>query len=450
MNGTGGHREALQLDNVEPALRDRVAARLRGAGVVVTDDGHDLFVTTEDLPAALRVALDETGRQRARRRRLAMLAGAGAAVVALVVGAGVFLARPQNGTQGDVEPAAALAPTQGSASCVDPVGDQIAGAVQAPRPAVRAGSADVVGASLAISGDTVELTATFVEPPVLPGTAIYSGAQTATSAEFKLYIDADRWYSVTAYADTPAPGVEAYHGDPDDPDDTFKDLNPPQDATWEGNSLTVRIPLDLLAQLPETFNWSLLTLVFEDIPDTGDMATGASPAMDQCGTADPVPAPSEGTPGHLLRFPGTGTAPTVPDDDPSAAAPTPPSTTTSVPPPVEQLDRSSQVAVASHLIDAWNSNDGTAAAEVAPPEVVEFLFAESRNTTAELSGCRHSSEIGPDEFQVLATFVCEGSFGADWASDQSIEVYVDGGASGGYEVTAVSFNRNPPGWRPID
>ena len=450
VNHTEGHRQALHLDNLEPAFRDRIAGQLRSEGVPVIDDGSDLFVATEDLPAASRVTLAETRRQSARRRRLVMLAGAGTAVVALVVAAAAFMARPQTATQGGTEPDAALAVIRGSASCNDPVGDQTAGAFNAPRPAVRAASADVVAASMAVSGGTMELTATFLAPPVLAGTAMYGSETTATSAGFRLWVDADRWYYVSVTADTPEPRVEAYHDDSDDPDDSWKDLNPPQDATWEDNLLTVRIPLELLDELPETFSWSMLSTVFEDIPQTGDMATGSSLAMDQCGTADPVPRPSESTPDFLLKFPGTGGAPTAPDDAPTVAAPTPPSTTGAGPPPVEQLDRSSQIAVAAHLINAWNSNDVKAAAEVAPPDVVEYLFAESRNTPAELRGCRHSSEIGLDEFQVFATFVCEGTFGADWASDQSIEIYIDGGASGGYEVTAVSFNRNPPGWQPID
>ncbi|CAN5463016.1 hypothetical protein BH10ACT3_BH10ACT3_05470 [soil metagenome] len=452
MEDTEGRLTALQLDDFTPELRSRVAARLRSSGIDVVDDGHELFVTPVDLEAARRLSLEEVGRRQGSRRSVVFIAVAVLAIVAIVVG-GVLVVR--SGDQAAREDPGVL--PQGAASCVDPVRDQTAGGVS-PRPAVRAESADIVSAEVTASAGEMVLTASFVAPPVNPGTAIYSGETTAASVSFDLYVDPGRRYGVSVDADLLRPQVGLSYfdsGEPGDGDASIEEIEPPQDATWAGDTLTVRIPLDLLELLPQEFEWSLIASVFEDIPPTGDFATGSSLAMDQCGTGEPVPLPSEDGQLHRLRFPD-------PSDEPASSTTAPPlvastSTSTTLPPASEPLptasgpvDLSSQTAVASRLVNAWNSSDRDAALEVAPEDVVDFLFAEERNTSATFTGCRHSSQIADGEFQAFATFVCEGTFGAEWKSDQSIELYVDGGASGGYSVTSVGFNRNPPGWRPVD
>jgi hypothetical protein len=145
-----------------------------------------------------------------------------------------------------------------------------------------------------------------------------------------------------------------------------------------------------------------------------------------------------------IRPPAARSTTSVP---PSTSSAPPPSTAPAPgPPPIPMAE----VDVAAALLDAWNAADPAAAATVAADDAVRFMFSEPTNRDAALVRCRHFSEVPEGEYQAFATIVCDGTFSADGLGEQTVELYLDGGASAGYEVTAVSFNRNPPAWRPVD
>lgn len=216
--------------------------------------------------------------------------------------------------------------------------------------------------------------------------------------------------------------------------------------------------------VPEEFTWSV-GLFFQDdpnaIPVIGDWAS-----EDWC----PTTVFAGGDPDAMARFPGdhdsataakqafasTDRSETERTTPPSTAPTTSASTTSAVPPGVsDEPEVARPVALgqedaAQRLLDAWNAADPGAAAYVATDDVVRFVFSEPTNRDARLLSCRHWSDIEDGEYQEFGTFVCEGLFNADWMSDQTIQLFLDGGASAGYEVIAVGFNNNPPGWRPVD
>ena len=136
-------------------------------------------------------------------------------------------------------------------------------------------------------------------------------------------------------------------------------------------------------------------------------------------------------------------------DAPPTTTPAP--TSTVAPPALAAVpgehERLGQIEAAQRLVDAWNAGDRAAAARVALPAAVDGLFGTQPTGGAELVRCRFWDDVAEGEYPIDATFYCEVTFdnGA-----QSAQLYVDGGASAGYEVTTSALDGNPPGWEPVD
>lgn len=171
-------------------------------------------------------------------------------------------------------------------------------------------------------------------------------------------------------------------------------------------------------------------------------------------------------PGEPLVFPGAaGQKSVTSEPDPTSEVASESTTTseaaaTSVPsteaspsavPSAPTSSTLSESQAAGGLVRAWNESDPGAAAYFAADDAVRFMFSEPTNRDAEVARCRHYSQIPESEYQSFGTFVCDGTFTSEEIEGtQTFELYIDGGLSAGYSVSAVSFNKNPPGWRPVD
>lgn len=217
----------------------------------------------------------------------------------------------------------------------------------------------------------------------------------------------------------------------------------------DGRRAVARIPVDTVG-LGSRFQWHVRTW---DVKSTmsGTALVAQEAFEDHCGLSEaPIDFPNAQHAGAAPKSaPPTTTASATTSTAPTPTTSTAPSST--IPPSEaspQRVDPSSQLDVAKALVAAWNNADPAAAAAVASDEAVRFMFSEPTNRNATLTRCRHYSEIPEGEYQAFGTFVCDGTFDADWMAGQTVELYIDGGVSAGYSVSAVSFNHNPPGWRP--
>ena len=219
----------------------------------------------------------------------------------------------------------------------------------------------------------------------------------------------------------------------------------------KGRRAVARIPVDTV-DLGSRFQWHVRTWEVKSTM-AGTALVAQAAFEDHCGLSEePIDFPNaqQAVPAPASA-PSTTTAPTTTSSAPAPTTALAPSSTIAPSPPSPQpVDLSSQLDVAKALNAAWNDADPAAAAAVASDEAVRFMFSEPTNRNATLTRCRHYTEIPEGEYQEFGTFVCDGTFDADGAAGQTVELYIDGGVSGGYSVSAVSFNRNPPGWRPVD
>jgi len=97
------------------------------------------------------------------------------------------------------------------------------------------------------------------------------------------------------------------------------------------------------------------------------------------------------------------------------------------------------------FLSSWQAEDRDAASGYAADAMaIEEAFDSGFDPSgARLTGC----EFVADEMNgVYASYLCK----AVLPDAQSIEFYVDGGASAGYYVAHVGLNGNPVGWEPID
>ena len=87
----------------------------------------------------------------------------------------------------------------------------------------------------------------------------------------------------------------------------------------------------------------------------------------------------------------------------------------------------------------WIADDTAIPDWVATPNAVDQLFEVSWEPPFGTIECR-------TEESAWGTLVCDVFFGAD----ESAQMYIDGNDSVGYQIQAVGFYGNPPGWQPVD
>ena len=225
----------------------------------------------------------------------------------------------------------------------------------------------------------------------------------------------------------------------------------------EGSTISATFPAESLSRLRQPFWW----YAQEDVVQVSLTDAGGSSRLCPGNTSETRLVPDE-----PLVFPGAvGQKSVASEPDPtsevaseltttSEAAKTSvpstlssPSTSLAAPPP----STLSESQAADGLVRAWNESDPGAAAYFAADDAVRFMFSEPTNRDAKVTRCRHYSQIPESEYQAFGTFVCDGTFTSEEIEGmQTFELYIDGGLSAGYSVSAVSFNKNPPGWRPVD
>ena len=224
----------------------------------------------------------------------------------------------------------------------------------------------------------------------------------------------------------------------------------------EGTTISATFPAESLSRLRQPFYW----YAQEDVVQVSLTDAGGSSRLCPGNTSETRLVPDE-----PLVFPGAaGQKSVASETDPTSQVPELPTTSeaaeTSVPStsssPSTSLGAPATSALAESqaadgLVRAWNESDPGAAAYFASDDAIRFMFSEPTNRDAKVTRCRHYSQIPESEYQAFGTFVCDGTFTSEEIEGmQTFELYIDGGLSAGYSVSAVSFNKNPPGWRPVD
>jgi hypothetical protein len=107
----------------------------------------------------------------------------------------------------------------------------------------------------------------------------------------------------------------------------------------------------------------------------------------------------------------------------------------------ENSDRISPEEAALCLYSHWKKGDRNVPAHVASQQAIDQAFAEAWRAPdgQPFVGCNSDTSGRASE-------VCEFEFG----DRDTIQMYVDGTVSAGWEVVAVGHHGNPPGWKPVD
>lgn len=309
---------------------------------------------------------------------------------------------------------------------------------------------DIVSAELVRDSDwltvTVELADRWVPAPQLDDPNADWENKAGLQSTVSVSVEGRSWRGFVFIVDSAGPTEFAVRSADEpvrDPEKTVQ-LDRPR---FDGPRATVRIPADEIERFGESFEFSL---------SSTKVTSGDAVVIDDCPGDDQAVRFPNATPrkAESRSLSKAASAPALEAAESSSTTAVTPADPTHVDPNLEPEaltgEASSQEEVAKALLDAWNENDPGSAAALALDEAVRFMFSEPTEGDAELVRCRHYSEIPEGEYQAFSTFVCDGTFSFDGLGVQTVELYVDGGSSAGYEVSAVSFNRNPPGWRPVD